>query len=223
MAPRKKNYYRVLGVSPKEGEAAIRKAYREKAKMLHPDRAGRDSTARFQEIAEAYEVLSRPDRREEYDRALEAVREENRQRAPGAGRRVRPEPLVPERRHGRFSGPGFRVPPGERLGGFWEDGLAGGGIQGSREFEVHLSRHEAQPGSVIEIDLPRSAACRFCGGSGRDWLFPCMACLGGGFESSPVRLFLRVTGFVRDGASVEISPAPGGFESGTIRLRFRVA
>ena len=98
MATRKKNYYRVLGVSPQEDEAGIRKAYREKAKKHHPDRAGKDSTARFQEIAEAYEVLSSPEKREEYDRDLAAAGSRaRRQPFPRADSRLPPGRLLPRR------------------------------------------------------------------------------------------------------------------------------
>jgi DnaJ-class molecular chaperone len=66
-----KNYYVVLGVSRDEKPAGIRSAYRKLAKEMHPDLAGESGTKQFQEIAEAYSVLSDPARRRAHDRKLD--------------------------------------------------------------------------------------------------------------------------------------------------------
>ena len=66
----KRDYYEVLGV-PKNADAqAIKKAYRQKAIQYHPDKNPGDKEAeeKFKEAAEAYEVLSNPEKREKYDR-----------------------------------------------------------------------------------------------------------------------------------------------------------
>ena len=63
-----KNYYVVLGVCRDESPAGIRTAYNELARCMHPDIAGPADTSRFQEINEAYEVLSDPDRRRAHER-----------------------------------------------------------------------------------------------------------------------------------------------------------
>ena len=65
-----RDYYEVLGVPRDAGEAAIKKAFRGLARELHPDvnRHDPDAEAKFKEAAEAYEVLSDPERRRTYDR-----------------------------------------------------------------------------------------------------------------------------------------------------------
>jgi hypothetical protein len=70
-----KGYYRALGVAPGATPEAIRAAFRERAKVLHPDRAfSAVDEAGFRKLAEAYEVLRDPRRRLEYDsRALAAT------------------------------------------------------------------------------------------------------------------------------------------------------
>ena len=66
-----KNYYVVLGVSRDASHAGIRAAYHELARRMHPDITGPASTSRFQEINEAYEVLSDPARRRAHDREFD--------------------------------------------------------------------------------------------------------------------------------------------------------
>lgn len=62
--------YDVLGVAPDASDAEIKKAYKKQSLANHPDKNPGDETAseRFQEVANAYEVLSDPDARAAYDR-----------------------------------------------------------------------------------------------------------------------------------------------------------
>ena len=62
------NYYELLGVRREASAQEIKKAFREKAKRLHPDVAGKNAEAAMRKLLSAYEVLSNPDRRFEYDR-----------------------------------------------------------------------------------------------------------------------------------------------------------
>jgi curved DNA-binding protein CbpA len=63
------NYYELLGLKPEASAAEIKKAFREKAKKLHPDIAGEAAGAQMRKLLTAYETLSSEQRRYEYDRA----------------------------------------------------------------------------------------------------------------------------------------------------------
>jgi molecular chaperone DnaJ len=66
----KRDYYEVLGVSKSADASELKKAYRKLAVQYHPDRNPDDKSAenKFKEAAEAYEVLSDPDKKARYDR-----------------------------------------------------------------------------------------------------------------------------------------------------------
>ena len=65
----KRDYYEVLGVTKEASADEIKKAYRKKAMQYHPDRNPGDKEAeeKFKEAAEAYDVLSNPDKKARYD------------------------------------------------------------------------------------------------------------------------------------------------------------
>jgi curved DNA-binding protein CbpA len=62
------NHYHVLGIGPDATAAEIKRAFREKAKQLHPDLARTSDAAAMRRLLDAYEVLSNRDRRFQYDR-----------------------------------------------------------------------------------------------------------------------------------------------------------
>ena len=79
----KRDYYEVLGISRSADAAAIKKAYRKLAKKYHPDNNAGNPAAeeKFKEIAEAYDVLSDPEKKKLYDQFGHAAFDQN--GAPG--------------------------------------------------------------------------------------------------------------------------------------------
>ena len=65
----KKDYYDILGVSKNSPADEIKKAYRKLAIKYHPDKNPDDKASedKFKEAAEAYEVLSNPEKKQRYD------------------------------------------------------------------------------------------------------------------------------------------------------------
>jgi curved DNA-binding protein CbpA len=87
-----KDLYKVLGLSSGASPEDIRKAHRKLVRQYHPDANPGDTQAeeRFKEVQRAYEVLSNPEKRQEYDKQFHtSTRERSSGRPrPGAGRRA---------------------------------------------------------------------------------------------------------------------------------------
>lgn len=83
-----RNCYAILQVPEDADRAAIHRAFRALARRYHPDAGSGSSAQSFRDAAEAYAVLSDPERRREHDRDLARSRRPHFE--------MRPEPLIPE-------------------------------------------------------------------------------------------------------------------------------
>lgn len=76
-----KDYYKILSVSRTASAAEIKKAYRKLSLKYHPDKnSSPDAAQKFAEIAQAYDVLSDPEKREAYNRGGEEAVQQQEQR-----------------------------------------------------------------------------------------------------------------------------------------------
>jgi molecular chaperone DnaJ len=171
----KRDYYEVLGVARDAGEQALKSAYRKLAMQYHPDRnpGDREAEERFKEAAEAYAVLSDPQKRASYDRfghdGLQGA-------AAGAG---------------GFNPDAF-ADFGDILGDLFGFGdiFGGGGRRRTRvergedlRFDLEINLEDAIRGMTADIQVPRMEACSQCGGAGaekEDGLVTCSVCRGRG-------------------------------------------
>jgi molecular chaperone DnaJ len=198
-----KDYYAALGVAKDADAAAIKKAYRKLATELHPDKNpdNADAEAKFKEVSEAYDVLSDPKRRSEYDEARRLFGGGGRPGGfPGAGGGGQPFDLGDL--FGGAAGPGAAAGRGaggigDLFGGLF-GGAAGGGARARSqaasgpargqdvETEATLSFDEAVLGVTVPLRMQSPGSCPTCAGSGaRPGTSPhtCPVCQGAGVTS----------------------------------------
>jgi molecular chaperone DnaJ len=163
----KQDYYEILGIDKKASTAEIKKAYRKKAIEHHPDKNPGDAKAEelFKKAAEAYEVLSDPDKRSRYDQFGHAAFE-----GGGFGGGMNMEDIFSQ--FGDIFGSAF----GGSFSGF---GGFGGGqrrIKGSNlRIRVHLTLEEVAHGVEKKVKVKRKIqaqgvtykTCSTCNGAGQ--------------------------------------------------------
>lgn len=185
----KRDYYEILGVSKTATADEIKKAYRKVAMKYHPDKNPGDKEAeeKFKEAAEAYEVLSDANKRQQYDRFGHA----GMRGGPGGGSGgMRMEDI--------FSNFGD-VFGDDIFGSFFGGGARGGGQQrrGSRgsnlRIKLKLTYAEIANGVSKKIKVKKYVVCNTCAGSGaRDSnsVQTCTACGGSGQVRQVTNTFL---------------------------------
>src|SRR3954447_7591653 len=234
MATVPRDPYEILGVGRDADETLIKKAFRKLARELHPDVNAHDPQAeeKFKEAAEAYEILSDPDRRATFDRyGHEGLR------SGGMGPNFEGFGSISDLFDAFFGG-GFGAGPAR-----------GGPVQGSDvavSLEVSLDQaaagasvpltfeaietcerchgNGAEPGTPIETcprcegagqlraatrtpfgQVMRAVACDVCGGDGKVAATPCEQCEGRGREVRPRRLSVDVPPGIADGQRIRLS------------------
>ena len=187
----KRDYYEILDVNKDASAEEIKKAYRKKAIQYHPDKNPNDKEAeeKFKEAAEAYEVLSNPDKKARYDRFGHAG-------MGGAG---------------GFSGEGMTFDDifsrfgdifGDAFGGGFGSFFGGGGGSGSRtrvnrgtnlRVTVKLTLDEIANGTTKKIKVKKYVACKTCGGNGEkngNSSKTCPTCNGRGVQTRVVNTIM---------------------------------
>ncbi|MCL4186407.1 MAG: molecular chaperone DnaJ [Rhodobacteraceae bacterium] len=160
----KRDFYEVLGVARGATAEEIKKAYRQKAKELHPDRNADDPDAesRFKEVNEAYEALKDPEKKAAYDRFGHAAFEGG-SGAPRGGRQGHPQ--------GDFAS-AFSDVFEDLFGDFMGRGGGGGRSRATRgsdlRYNLRVTLEEAYTGVHKAITLPSSVACDACHGTGAE-------------------------------------------------------
>jgi len=158
----KRDYYELLGLSKGASADEIKKAYRAKAKELHPDRNADNpnAEAQFKEVNEAYDVLKDTDKKAAYDRFGHAAFEGG----MGGG--------------GRPGGQGdFTSAFSDVFDDLFGDFMGGGRRSGGRNratrgsdlrYNLRVSLEEAYTGLQKSIKVPTSVQCGSCNGTGAE-------------------------------------------------------
>jgi molecular chaperone DnaJ len=164
----KRDYYEVLGVSRDASAEEIKRAYRRLAKKYHPD-VSKDggSAEKFKEIAEAYEVLSDPAKRAQYDRFGHVGPEQGFDFDFGDFRRAREA----------FEEFGFGTAWDDLFDLFFGEGVRtttrpkrrARAQQGEDlEYKLRLTLEDAAQGTRVKVTVPRYVACDRCRSSGME-------------------------------------------------------
>jgi len=150
MATTQRDYYEVLGVARAADEGEIKRAFRRLARELHPDVSeASDAQERFREVVEAYEVLSKRETRELYDRFGHAGL-----------------------RGGGFTPTQFDFGSlNDLFAAFFGDDLFGVGSRARSRgvdlgVQVEIELAEAASGTNREVPFPVAVTCATCDGSG---------------------------------------------------------
>jgi molecular chaperone DnaJ len=168
----KRDFYEILDCAKNSSEAELKKAYRKKAKELHPDRNPGSPSAEenFKQVNEAYDVLKDPNKKAAYDRYGHAAFEGNMGGGSGQGDFSSAFSDVFEDLFGDFMGGGNRQGNTNRAN-------RGADLR----YNMRINLDEAFLGKKTTINIPSSISCETCSGSGADGgakPSPCPTCSG---------------------------------------------
>jgi len=211
--PDYKDYYKILGVSKNADPKEIKSAYRKLARKYHPDVNPGDKSAesKFKEISEAYEILSDPEKRAQYD----AIGEQWRQYSQ-AGSRARagagPFGGGPGGFEVEFGGAGGLQDILESLFGGMRGRSARAPARGEDiEYGIDLTLEEAARGVRRSLTVRTEDVCTRCAGTG-------MQSDSRGFNLNAACSECRGTGRVSRPRQVEVTIPAGVAEGQRIRL-----
>lgn len=161
------DFYQILGVSKNASTDEIKKAYRKLAHLYHPDKSGGDEK-KFKEINEAYQTLSDPQKRSQYDQFGQTFNQG--QGFSGFGREQGFQ-------SGNFDFGGINFDFGS-FGGFGDifESMFGGQSKSRREerrgsdlaLDLEISFKEAAFGTTKKIEIKKQVLCENCKGSGAE-------------------------------------------------------
>lgn len=194
----KRDYYEVLGVSKTATPEELKKAYRKKAIQYHPDKNPGDKEAeeKFKEAAEAYDVLSNPEKRKLYDQY---------------GHNMGPQGFGGAGAGGFYSAGGMSIEDifrhfgdifGGMGGGFYSDdiseGVYGSGRNAVRKgsdlrIKVKVTLKDVVNGVKKTLKIPRWVECEACKGTGAKGgtaFHTCQNCHGTGHVTHRQQTFL---------------------------------
>jgi molecular chaperone DnaJ len=189
----KRDYYEILGVTKTSSADEIKKAYRKIALQYHPDRnpGDKDAEEHFKEAAEAYDTLSSPDKRAQYDRFGHAGMGGGGRGQGGGPGGMRMEDIFQnfgdvfgDDMFGSFFGGG-----GGRQGGGRRQGTRGANLR----VKLKMDYADIANGANKKIKVKKYVPCNTCSGSGakdKSSIQTCGGCGGSGQVRKVTNTFL---------------------------------
>jgi len=164
-----KDYYKALGVDKDASIDDIKKAYRKLAHKHHPDKGGgKESEEKFKEINEAYQVLSDPAKRSQYDQFGSTA-------GPGGAGFNAGQGFAGGFGFDPRSGAGMNFDMSGDLGDIFDTffgGMAGGGRRRGRnrgsdiQVRLEINFMDAVNGKEVELNIEKNDHCPDCEGTG---------------------------------------------------------
>ncbi len=206
-----RDYYKILGITAKTPKAEVKKKYRELAKEFHPDsnQGSKKAEDKFKIISEAYEILSDPKKRKEYDRQRN-YRKQSRPRpsgrpgwdqeppggfgrGPGGNQQYQQEPFAAEPE---------QVDPDMPTSGF------------DLQFMIEVPIPIVALGGTIPYSYEKYVRCQDCEGSGFQGEGECSACQGKQLVVRGVTLDVKIPPGVADQYTLAILKEGGEGRNG---------
>jgi molecular chaperone DnaJ len=186
-----KAYYRILGVARDASTAAIKRAYRRLAKAYSPGAAAHAALDAFEDLQAAYETLADAERRRRYDESLGQVEQD---------------------RFGPLAWSFVRSPAAGDLRRPTQPGSMSG--------EILLTPLEAERGGTLPLDVPITAACPACDGTG-GFVFDCDRCQGEGKIERRFPVPVHIPRCVADGTVFQVTVDEPGVLSVLLTVHIR--
>ncbi|MFA7480217.1 MAG: J domain-containing protein [Vulcanimicrobiota bacterium] len=230
-----KDYYKILGVPRSASEKEIKSAYRKLARKYHPDVNPGDNKAeaKFQDINEAYEVLSDKENRQQYDQ-FGSNWKNVRAGAGAGGRTYTSQGGQPFDFDFDFSNFDFGGGGGGGGGNIFEQMFGGGSRRrtnqpqkgGNSKADIDISVEDAFSGCSKTLTITGQTACPHCGGSGVARGGACHNCGGSGRRSLDSKLDVKIPAGVSEGSKIRVKgkgePGRMGGQPGDLYLTIHI-
>lgn len=222
-----KDYYKVLDVGPEASDSEIKSAFRTIAKQSHPDCGLAGCVETFRGAREAYEVLSDPLKRREYDRLR---RQSYFQRSRNVEYRERTNGFTDPRPSTRWP---YRSSLFDLMDVF-DHFFFGASSRRSYpddydtirdphyDLEVQLTKDEVHYGVSLPLTLQYQHVCPRCGGEGYDYFSTCSACLGSGLVMIKRIIHLNIPPGIRDASVLEYTFSSFNDDKQRLRVLFTI-
>ena len=195
------NYYIELGVPRNAAAKEVKTAYRRLARRYHPDvnTSDPDAEARFKRVNEAYQVLSDPKTRRDYDQYGDNWKHADQMRANDGGS------AGFRRSRGGHQGSGG-MGLDDLFGDFGRGNAFGRSRRQALQTSVQITLEEAFAGSKRNITIQGTSTCKECTGTGIDGTVLCSYCGGSGTSQMPRTLEVTIPKGTESGDRIRVRP-----------------